>query len=149
MIITFLKENMLWTLLLSQTVILIWSKFIYVSMFFKLFFLFTHWHRCNFKELSCIFCHYVKVSYRPFFSSPWNVEILKAANSFCRSIIMKYYLEVLSINVRCRFHCEMQNITPQHAEQNRSKTNISKCKTLSIVAASLLLMLLFMLPFIL
>ena len=43
----------------------------------------------------------------------------------------------------------MQNITPHHAGQNRSKTNISKFRTLSIAVASFLLMLLFKLPFIL
>ena len=111
-------------------------------MFCKLIFLFTHWHRCNLRELCWIFCQFINVRYRSFFSLPWNVEISRPANSFCRSIIMKYYLEVLSINVRCRFYCKMQNRTcrtPQHAEQNRSKTNISKFRTSSIAAASFLL----------
>lgn len=147
--ITFLKKSMLWTLSFSQTAILICSKFIYVSMFWKLIFLFTQWHRCNLRDLCWIFCQFVNVKYRSFFSLPWNVVISRPANSFCRSIIMKYYQEVLSINVRCRFHCKMQNITPHHAGQNRSKTNISKFRTLSIAAASFLLMLLFKLPFIL
>ena len=122
MIITYLKENnVLWTLCFSQTVILICSKSIYVFMFCKLFLLFTYWRRCNFKDFSLEFCQLVNVSYRNFFSWQLNIKILGLANSFFRSINMKYYLEVLSINVGCRFYWKMQIITPQSAKQNRSK----------------------------
>ena len=119
MIITFSKKsNMFWTLCFSLTVILICSKFIYAFMFWKLFLLLAYWHWCNFRDSSWKFCQFVNVSYRTFFLLPWNVEISRPANSFFRSIIMKYYLEcyLLMLGVgstaKCwTLHHKMQNIT--------------------------------------